>query len=78
MATNRKTLRKLAVCIRNEGYFASLERGKLYRLIPDTDAAKHRQLRVIDGSGDGYLYPAEYFILVRLPEAVERAVMEAA
>ncbi|MBI4337615.1 MAG: hypothetical protein HY683_07305 [Chloroflexi bacterium] len=68
----------LAVCIRNDGYLVSLERRKLYRVLPDQEAAKHGQLRVIDESGEDYLYPHEYFIPVELPKAVEQAVMEAA
>jgi hypothetical protein len=68
----------LAVCIRNQGYEASLELRKLYRIIADPEAAKHRQLRVVDESGEGYLYPAGFFFAVKLPESVERAVLGAA
>ena len=49
------------VCVRNAGYEASLDRGKRYRLLPDTDAAEHHQLRVIDESGEDYLYPESCF-----------------
>lgn len=45
------------VCIRNAGYEASLERGKHYRLVRDADAARHHQIRIIDESGEDYLYP---------------------
>lgn len=68
---------ELAICIRNDGYLASLERRKLYQVLPDPDAARHHQLRVVDESGEDYLYPAAYFVLVQLPESVERAVIEA-
>lgn len=71
------TSTQLAVCIRNDGYPVSLERLKLYRILPDPEAAKHHQVRVMDESGDDYLYPADYFVVVRFPEAVERAVMAA-
>ena len=54
-----------------------MERRKLYRVIPDPEAVKHHQLRVIDESGEDYLYPEEYFILVKLPESVEKAVINA-
>ena len=69
---------ELAICLRNESYEVSLERGKLYRVLQDADARSHGQLRVIDESGEDYLYPETYFIPVQLPEAVERAVFEAA
>ncbi len=78
MTTKQKQPGELIICIRNSGYAASLERRKLYRVIPDADAAKHGQVRVVDESGDDYLYPSEYFMSVRLPKSVERAVIEAA
>ena len=68
----------LVICLRNEGYTASLERRKLYQVIADAEAAKVGQLRVIDESGEDYLYPERYFIRVQLPESVEQAVTEAA
>ncbi|MBM3947844.1 MAG: hypothetical protein FJ312_01115 [SAR202 cluster bacterium] len=78
MAQGHRTSTALAVCVRNEGCEASLERRKLYRVIADREAAKHQQLRVVDESGDDYPYPADYFVPVKLPEAVERAVLGAA
>jgi hypothetical protein len=53
----------------------SLERRKIYATIPDADAVKHRQIRVIDESGDDYLYPAAYFAPIELPQAIRRAVL---
>jgi hypothetical protein len=70
--------RTFAVCVRNAGYEASLERRKLYVVLPDPDAAGHGQVRVIDESGDDYLYPAAYFAAIDLPQAVRRAVISAA
>ena len=55
------------VCVCNEGYEASLELRKLYEKIPDKEAEKHGQVRIIDESGEDYLYPAEFFAPVRLP-----------
>lgn len=49
------------VCIDNSGYAASLQRRKLYRVVPDADARKHNQIRVIDASGEDYLYSASLF-----------------
>ena len=64
---------KFVVCIDNSGYEASLERRKLYQLIPDDEAAKHHQLRVTDESGEDYLYPESCFVTAALPE-VKKAV----
>ena len=70
--------KKFVICIRNEGYEVSLERRKLYETLEDADAAKHGQLRVVDESGEDYLYPTEYFTSVELPAATEQAVVAAA
>ena len=74
MASSR---RRLAVCVRNSGYEASLERRKIYQVLVDADAARHGQVRIIDESGDDYLYPEEYFKSIDLPHAVRRAVLAA-
>ncbi|MBI4340432.1 MAG: hypothetical protein HY680_10855 [Chloroflexi bacterium] len=78
MTTDYQGSTELVICVRNDGYPASLERRKLYRIIPDAEAARHNQLRVVDESGEDYLYPEEFFVRVKLPETVERAVLEAA
>lgn len=64
--------RQFVVCIRNEGYAASLEVRKLYELVRDQQAAEHGQLRIVDESGEDYWYPADYFVLIELPEAAEQ------
>ncbi len=64
-----------AVCLDNEGYPASLEVGKLYRVIPDEDAAAHGLLRVVDESGEDYAFEARRFHTLKLPQAVERALL---
>ena len=56
----------------------SLERRKLYVSIADVVAEKHGQVRVIDESGEEYLYPEEFFVAVELPQSVRRAVLSAA
>jgi hypothetical protein len=66
------------VCIKNKGYAASLDLRKLYQAIPDEDAAKLHKVRVVDESGEDYLYPEEYFVAVQLPQAAEKAVLRAA
>ena len=69
---------EFAICIANKGYAASLELRKIYQIIPDKSAAALRQVRVIDESGEDYLYPEDFFVPVQLPQAVERAVRRAA
>jgi hypothetical protein len=63
-----------AICISNEGYPASLEQHKLYRVLPDEAATENGDLRVIDESGEDYLYPTENFLLVDLPKKIEKAL----
>jgi len=63
------------VCIKNKDFPASLELRKLYRVVSDPPATKLGQLRVIDESGQDYLYPEEYFVPIQLPQAAERAVL---
>jgi hypothetical protein len=64
---------QFVVCIKNEGYAASLESRKIYRVLPDAPAAEHGMLRVIDESGEDYLYPADHFLPIELPQAIEKA-----
>jgi hypothetical protein len=78
MAVKKKKIaRRFAVCVRNEGYEAALERNKLYLILPDADAAKDGDVRVVDEGGDDYLYPATWFMAVELPKAVELALLKA-
>jgi hypothetical protein len=69
---------QFVVCINNKGYAASLELRKLYQVVTDGTAAKVHQIRIIDESGEDYLYPEEYFIAVQLPQSAEKAVRRAA
>ena len=55
---------RFAICVDNSEYPASLELHKVYRVLPDEDAAKDDDFRVIDESGEDYLYPADYFVLI--------------
>ena len=73
-----RATRKLVICIDNAGYEVSLERRKIYLSIPDAYAEKLGQLRVIDESGEDYLYPKESFVAAQLPQPVRRAVLQAA
>jgi hypothetical protein len=65
------------LCVRNKDYPAALELRKVYRLLSDNQASKHHQVRVIDESGEDYLYPEEYFVPIKLPQAAEKAVLRA-
>ena len=79
------------VCIRNAGYGASLERHKIYRVVPDGAAAADGDIRVIDESGEDYLaysaeaasaakagYPSSYFAPLKVPAAVEKSLLQPA
>ena len=67
---------RFAICIDNSEYPASLEQHKIYRVLPDADAKRDGDLRVIDESGEDYLYPAGYFVLVDLPSDTARVLNE--
>ena len=78
MSERRKHPIRFGVCIDNQGYQASLEVGKLYRIIADRQAAKHGYIRVIDESGEDYGYSAERFFLLETPAALAKALSSAA
>ena len=78
MRQQKKPMLKFVVCVNNKDYLASLELHKIYRVLPDDDAAIDGDIRVIDESGEDYLYPAEYFVFVELPQAVEKSLLRAA
>ena len=69
---------RFAVCVNNADYPASLELHKIYRVLPDEDAEVDGDLRVVDESGEDYLYPAEWFVSIELPQAVEKSLLQAA
>jgi hypothetical protein len=68
----------LFVCINNDGYLASLEKRKIYVALRDAQAEGHGLVRIIDESGDDYLYPKTLFRPIALPQAVKKAVLNAA
>lgn len=74
----KKSVKQFAVCVNNADYPASLELHKIYRILPDADAESDGDLRVVDESGEDYLYPAEYFVLIELPQAVKKSLLQAA
>src|SRR3978361_1013130 len=69
--------KQFVVCIDNEGYAASLEKRKIYIALRDAPAEKQGLLRIVDESGEDYLYPKKSFRPIALPQAVKRAVLAA-
>lgn len=68
---------QFVLCIRNEDC-DDLETRKIYRVVPDESAANEGYVRVIDESGEDYLYPSEYFVTIELPQAAQKALLSAA
>lgn len=66
------------VCVDNTEYPASLEKRKIYQVLPDEQAEQHSLIRVVDESGEDYLYPSGYFLAVELPQPVQQALALAA
>ncbi len=66
------------LCVDNRGYAASLERRKVYRLMSDSQAETHGMLRIVDESGEDYLYPAKLFVPIAVPRAAVKAFSGAA
>ena len=80
-STRRKTgakQRRFAVCVRNDGYEASLERNKIYAVLTDEDAERDGDLRVIDESGEDYLFAADRFVAIEVPAAVRASLLKQA
>ena len=66
-----------AVCVRNDGYEASLERNKIYAVLPDEDAERDGDVRVVDESGEDYLFAADRFVAIEVPSAVRASLLKA-
>jgi hypothetical protein len=77
MSDKKKVSRRYAVCIANKGNEASLERNKLYVLLRDRKAEADGLVREIDEDGEDYLYPADWFVTVEVPKAVQASLREA-
>ncbi|HEX9387014.1 MAG TPA: hypothetical protein VF918_11900 [Anaerolineales bacterium] len=69
---NSKTSPQFVVCLRNDGYEASLEPRKIYQVVPDKEAESHKMLRVIDESEEDYLFPASLFASISLPQTLAK------
>ncbi len=70
-----KEVTEYRLCIDNKKYPSSLDFGKIYRVLADEKAARHNMLRVIDESGEDYLYPANFFVPIKLPQIAQDAFM---
>jgi hypothetical protein len=68
--------RRFAVCVQNKGYEASLERNKIYTVLPDEEAERDGDLRVIDESGEDYLFSADRFVAIEVPASVRASVVK--
>jgi hypothetical protein len=74
----KKFQERLVICVRSDGCAVSLEGRKIYVALRDTSVAKRGLIRVVDESGEDYLYPKSFFRSIALPQAVKRAVLAAA
>ncbi len=74
MKTRKISSPRFAICVDNSEYPASLELHRIYRVLPDEGAAQDGDLRVIDESGEDYLYPTDYFVVIEVPREAARAL----
>ena len=77
MQESKQSLPEFVVCINNTNYPASLELHKIYRVLADKDATKEGDIRIIDESGEDYLYPSSYFVPIQVPQTVEKSLLRA-
>jgi len=73
-----KAAKRLFICLANAGYEIPIERLKIYVALPDAKAEHGGYLRIIDESGEDYLYPSQRFVAAELPVSTRRAVLQAA
>ncbi|MDD5451937.1 MAG: hypothetical protein PHT49_08605 [Desulfovibrionales bacterium] len=77
MKKSKQVLPEFVVCINNIDYPASLELHKIYRVLPDEDVAAEGDIRIIDESGEDYLYPSSYFVPIQVPQSIEESLLRA-
>ena len=75
--SSTKPAQRFAVCVKNDGYPASLEVRKIYEVLRDPAAEGTSQVRVVDESGDDYLYPADFFLPVDVSDDLQQALRRA-
>ena len=69
----QRTIQDFVICVKSDGYEASLEPRKVYRLVPDEGAAAESLVRILDESGQDYLYPSDFFVPIAMPETAIKA-----
>lgn len=72
----KHTVPQFAICINNTAYPASLELHKIYQILPDDDALSEGDLRIIDESGEDYLYPSDWFVMIQVPQMVQESLLQ--
>jgi len=77
MQESKQNLTEFVVCINNSDYPASLELHKIYRVLVDKEATEEGDIRIIDESGEDYLYPSSYFVPIQVPQTVEESLLRA-
>ena len=77
MQESKQNLSEFVVCINNSEYPASLELHKIYRVIADKEAEDEGDIRIIDESGEDYIYPSSYFVPIQVPQTVEESLLKA-
>ncbi len=77
MKESKQALPEFVVCINNVDYPASLELHKIYRVLIDKEAPSEGDIRIIDESGEDYLYPSSYFVPIQVPQTVEKSLLRA-
>ncbi len=75
MQESKKNFSEFVVCINNSDYPASLELHKIYRVIADKEAEDEGDIRIIDESGEDYMYPSSYFVPIQVPQTVEESLL---
>ncbi len=75
--TKKKEEAQFVICVNNDGYRASLELRKVYRAIPDEVAGTRGFVRVVDESGEDYLYPQEAFVPIEVPRSAQGVFADA-
>ena len=77
MQESKQNFSEFVVCINNSDYPASLELHKIYRVIADKEAEDEGDIRIIDESGEDYIYPSSYFVPIQVPQTVEESLLKA-
>jgi hypothetical protein len=72
----KRAASRFLICLENKGYAVSLEKRKIYVALPDSMALKRGQVRVIDESGEDYLYPKSFFLPITIPQSLRKPILK--